>query len=157
MRWYVLISKANKEEVVIRQLESRGYHVFYPKYLADGGKNGKSQPRAYFPGYIFIRLDLKKDSISTFQWMPYTDGLVSFGMRPAFVPDNLVEAIMRHTAERNAEVLAQAPADGDCRQEGPAPAAGMDAIFDPCLSSRERVRELLQLLQGMNLSPALSD
>lgn len=138
---------------MIRQLESRGYELFYPKYLPGSGKPGKQQLRAYFPGYIFIRLDLRKHSISTFQWMPNTDGLVCFGLKPAYVPDNLIEAIQQRTGTPS-----QSPfQDGDCTPQPAGTTPGLQVIFDLCLSSDERVKELLQLMQGMNLAPLVSD
>ncbi len=157
-RWYALICKNKKEDILLRQLESRGYEIFYPRYSTGSGKSGKSQTRAYFPGYLFIKLDFNKDTISTFQWMPNTDGLVCFGSKPAYVPDNLVEAIRRHTAKQPAEETPdQKQAEGDCGT----PAEhydGFGEIFDPCLSSDQRVGQLLRMMQqGMSFSSAISD
>lgn len=159
-RWYVLCSKPNKEEVLCAQLQSRGYEIFYPRYDNSTQKTGKSQIRSYFPGYMFIRLDLNKDSLSTFQWMPNTEGLVSFGYKPAFVPDNLIDAIQRHvykiSAMREGSQGAEHEAMGP-QQTSDGHGDGFDKLFDRKLSSDERVRELLRMLQGNNISPAVSE
>jgi len=159
-RWYVLCSKPNKEEILYAQLQSRGYEIFYPRYYTSTTKTGKLNLKSYFPGYLFIRLDFNRDSLSTFQWMPNTEGLVSFGYKPAFVPDTLIDAIQRHVQKLSAErendtsVMAyksRSHANRDERKNG------FDTIFDRGLSDDERVRELLRMLQGNSLSPAISE
>ena len=149
-RWYVLCSKLNKEEILLNQLQSQGYEVFYPRHFSSDGKTGRIQIRAYFPGYLFIRIDLSKASLSTFQWMPNTDGLVSFGQKPAFVPDTLVEAIQRHVLALNAErQRKEQDRETHLRVREP---SDYGLILDPRLSSDERVRQLLRMLQGLSYS-----
>ncbi len=101
-RWYVLSCKPNKEGILLRQLQSQGYEVFYPRHFSTNGKTGRLHIKAYFPGYLFIRLDLTQVGQSTFQWMPNAEGLVSFESRPAYVPDILIEAIKKHVEKINA-------------------------------------------------------
>ena len=149
-RWYVLCSKLNKEEVFLRQLQSQGYDIFYPRYFTANGSTGRLQIRAYFPGYLFIRLDLTSINQSAFQWMPNSEGLVSFESHPAYVPDNLVEAIKRHVDKLNSMRLVDLVKSTDI-SEGTdrrnSPDGSYDAIFDARLSSDERVKELLRMLQ----------
>jgi hypothetical protein len=40
-------------------------------------------------------------STSDFQWIPYSTGLICFGVQPAIVPGRLVHAIQQHVEERN--------------------------------------------------------
>lgn len=106
----------------------------------------------YFPGYLFIHIDLIADGTSTFQRIPYSTGLVSFGGEPALVPD----AIIHEMRQRIGDVVS--PADQFSIQRGEnvqiqtGPLAGFDAIFDTCIPGTERARILLTLLnQGRNI------
>jgi transcriptional antiterminator RfaH len=134
-RWFVLVSKLGKESLLVNRLRSQGYEVFYPQRGVADGKAGRNGSQGLFPGYLFIRLDLNRDSLSTFQHMAYCEGLVSFGLRPAYVPDELVAAMQRRTDVASAAGI---------QQQG--------LFVDERLSSAERVRELMTLLQGMSLS-----
>ncbi len=148
-RWYVLSSKLNKEEVLLKQLESQGYEVFYPRCIVSNGKSRRMGVKSYFPGYIFIRLDLSSVSLSTFQWMPNAEGLVCFENRPAYVPDRLVDAIRRHVDNLNSahvKKIKEFELEGTISkrklQDGAFP-----TILNSRLSSGERVQELMRMLQ----------
>lgn len=112
--------------------------------------------RSYFPGYMFIRLDLEQVGLSTFQWMPNTEGLVCFGMKPAFVPDLLIEAIRRHVSNLNAPSQSSPPEERKDHRKNLQP-IGQEAeyrvIFDSNLTSNERAGELLRMLHGLNVEP----
>jgi transcriptional antiterminator RfaH len=118
------------------------------------------QIKPYFPGYLFLKVDLSETSLSTFQWMPYTEGLVCFGTKPAYVPDALVQAIRRHVDELNStkgkDYLDQRQPDG-VREKTSGMHGGYRIIFNPGLPSEERVKELLHMLQGMCPTPAIGD
>lgn len=149
-RWYVLCSKLNKEEVFLRQLQSQGYEIFYPRYFTANGSTGRLQIRSYFPGYLFIRLDLNSINQSTFQWMPNSEGLVNFESHPAYVPDNLIEAIKRHVDRLNSMRLVDLVKSADTAKgsvQRNSSEGAYEAIFDASLSSDERVEELLRMLQ----------
>ena len=149
-RWYVLCSKLSKEEILLRQLQSQGYDIFYPRYFTANGNTGRLQIKAYFPGYLFIRLDLNIINQTAFQWMPNSEGLVSFESRPAYVPDNLVEAIKRHVDKLNSMRLVDLVKSTD-NSEGIIQSnsfeGSLTTIFDARLSSDERVKGLLSMLR----------
>ena len=149
-RWYVLCSKLNKEEILLKQLLSQGYEIFYPRYFTSDGKNGRLNQRSYFPGYLFVRLDLTHVSLSTFQWMPNAEGLVCFESRPAFVPDSLVEAIRKHVEKMNISrmhSMAQDLRKDDIAQEQTSSESAYPTIFNAGLTGGERVQELMRMLQ----------
>ena len=149
-RWYVLCSKLNKEEILLKQLQSQGYEIFYPRYFMSNGKTGRSNLRSYFPGYLFVRLDLSNVSLSTFQWMPNAEGLVCFEARPAYVPDSLVEAIRKHVEKLNVsqmQAMAQNQRKDDSTQLQSSQESAYPAIFSAGLTGGERVQELMRMLQ----------
>ncbi len=134
----------------MRQLQSQGYEIFYPRYFTANGSTGRLQIRSYFPGYMFIRLDLNSINQSTFQWMPNSEGLVNFESHPAYVPDNLIEAIKRHVDKLNSMRLVDLVKSTDIGEgsvQGNSSGGTYEAIFDASLSSDERVEELLRMLQ----------
>jgi transcriptional antiterminator RfaH len=68
--WYVIRSKPNKEEFLAGQLTAYGIEVFYPKIRVKTVNPRARKVRAYFPSYLFVRVDLEMVSASTLHWMP---------------------------------------------------------------------------------------
>lgn len=153
LEWYVLHSQPRKEMLLSELVCSYGIHCFCPTI-----KVHPKNPRArkivpYFPGYVFVNIDLDDVGISTLNWMPYGTGLVSFDGIPASVPDALIHEIVHRVEEINAccdrPLLGIKPGDKVMIDSGVF--EGYEAIFDTCLSGSERVRVLLQLI-GQNRS-----
>jgi transcriptional antiterminator RfaH len=148
LQWYALRSKPHKEEAVLHQVVTRGYEVFYPRLRVKPVNPRARKIQPYFPGYMFIRVDLEEAGLSTFQWMTHTAGLVNFGGEPAIVPAALIHAIQRRVAE--IEINRGEPVDdlhsGDRIRIQYGPFLGYEAIFDARVSGTERVRVLLKLL-----------
>ena len=147
-QWYALRSKHNKEETLWRELLARSYEVFYPQIHVQPVNPRSRKVRPYFPGYLFINVDLPTIGYSALSWMPYSYGLVSFDAEPAFVPEPLIAALRRHVDAVNAaggELFdGLKPGETVAIQDGPF--AGYEAIFDVRLPGTERVRVLLKLL-----------
>ena len=153
-RWYVLCCKPHKEQVVLQRLHQMGLETYFPCSKAQNGRTGKLELRPYFPGYLFVRVNLNEVSLSTFQWMPHTEGLVCFGARPAYVPDHLLQAVHRHV--KDSAVSRSSPGQGN---SGSTPALesetkDYEAFLNPKLTSGERVSGLLKMLEGLSIPPA---
>jgi transcription antitermination factor NusG len=149
-QWYALRSKPRKEDVVWKQVRERGYEVFYPRLRVNPVNPRSRKYRPYFPGYLFVRVDIESAGLSTFQWLPHTIGLVSFGGEPALVPDNLIHAI-KHRVDEIAQAGGEVFDDlhkGDVVQINFGPFDGYEAIFDTRLPGTERVKVLLQFLSN---------
>jgi transcription antitermination factor NusG len=149
LAWYVLHSKPLKDELLFEQLSLRKIETFYPRIRVQTINPRARQVRAYFPGYVFVHVELDVIGYSNLQWLPGTTGLVSFGGEPASVPDGVISAI-RHKVERINNVGGGLfdglkPGDNVVIQAGPF--SGYEAIFDEQISGNERVRVLLKLLQ----------
>jgi transcriptional antiterminator RfaH len=150
LHWYALRSKPRKEDVVWKQVRDQGFEVFLPRLRVHVVNPRARKVRPYFPGYMFVRVDLDAVGRSVFQWMPHAVGLVSFGGEPASVPDNLVYAIRQRVEEIAAaggEVF-DGLKSGDTVRIGYGPFEGYEAIFDARIPGSERVRVLLQLLNA---------
>jgi transcription antitermination factor NusG len=156
--WYAIQSKPNKEDALFDQLDTQGYEVFFPRIRVTPVNPRAKKIKAYFPGYMFVHVDIIEVGISTFQWMPFARGMVAFDQEPATVPESLIHAIRRRVDEVNAaggEVF-------DGLQKGDAvfihegPFAGYEAIFDLRLPGSERVRVLIKLLSQRQVPVELS-
>jgi transcription antitermination factor NusG len=154
-QWYALRSKPRKEDIVWRQLRGESVEVFYPRIRVNPVNPRSRKIKPYFPGYMFVYIDLEQTGVSRFQWMPHTLGLVSFGGEPSHVPDNLVIELRKRVAE-----IAEAGGElfdglktGDMVRIGSGPFQGYEAIFDTRLPGSERVRVLLELLTSKRRVP----
>ena len=150
INWYVLHSKPNKEELLWEQLGIRKVEAFYPRIRVQPVNPRSRKVKAYFPGYVFVHVDLELVGLSALQWMPGATGFVSFDSQPSIVPDELILAVKKKVDEINAaggELLHDLK-QGDLVEIQSGPFAGYEAIFDVRLAGSERVRVLLKLLQG---------
>jgi transcription antitermination factor NusG len=147
--WYVIRSKPNKEEFLAGQLTAHGINVYHPRIHVQTVNPRARKVRSYFPGYLFVQLDLASVNASTLHWMPGASGLVSYGGEPASVPDTLLAAINRRVDEINAAggELFDVLRSGDAVLIHAGPFEGYEAIFESRIPGSERVRVLLKLLQ----------
>lgn len=156
--WYALQSKPNKEDALFEQLQNQGMQVYYPRIRVNPVNPRSKKIKAYFPGYMFVYADLDQVGLSTFQWMPFARGMVSFDQEPASVPESLINAIRRRVEEVNVaggEVF-DGLHKGDSVMIHDGPFAGYEAIFDLRLDGSERVRVLIKLLSERQVPVELS-
>lgn len=146
--WYVLAIKPHKERSVYRLLQTKDIRVYFPALKVKPKNPRAAKVRPYFPGYMFVQVNLDEEGENALRWIPGTRGLVSFGGRPATVPDNLIQELKKRLAlleAAKAEQLSDLePGDRVRIIEGPF--AGYEAIFDAHLSGKERVQILLAYL-----------
>lgn len=147
-RWYAVHCKPRAEDVVWRQLQAQGVETCYPQLRVKPVNPRARKLVPYFPGYLFVHVDLNATGMSCFQWLPGTVGLVCFGGVPAPVPDIIVTGIQHRIA-----IIEEAGGEIYCRVQPGTPVkivdgpfTGYQAIFDTRLSGKDRVRVLLELL-----------
>ncbi len=97
--WYALHSHPNKEDLLYEQILTRGYEAFFPRIRVHPVNPRSRKIKAYFPGYLFINVDLTASGLSVFQWMPFSTGVVHFGGEPSEVPEHLINAIRQRIGE----------------------------------------------------------
>jgi len=97
MRWYLVHTKPRQEKCALQNLEQQGYQCYLPtiptERLSQGILTVTDEP--FFPRYLFIRLGMNNSAKS---WGPIrsTKGvnrIVSFGIEPAIVNDDLVNSL----------------------------------------------------------------
>ena len=101
-RWYPVQTQAQRESLAARQLENQGYAVFYPRRQVSvrHARRLRQREASYFPGYIFVALDLKADHWRSVNGTFGVKSLVMFGGRPAAAPGGFVELLRGSTDER---------------------------------------------------------
>lgn len=159
-RWYVLRTKPHKERAVYRMLlEEDDFDVYFPALRVKPVNPRASKIRPYFPGYMFVNIDLEEEGENALRWTPGTRGLVRFGGQAAPVPEHLIYELQKRLAALQEEK--DQPKDdfqtGDRVRIVDGPLAGYEAIFDTRLSGRDRVQLLLSLLSGQPTRVKLED
>lgn len=146
--WYVLRSKPQKESVLSRYARSTGNEVFYPTIPVKRVNPRARKVRPFFPGYMFVRTDLTARGESSFQWMPYSQGLVEFGGEPARVADQVIRTIQKRVAGiwDKGGLISDGLKKGDRVVVREGVFEGYKGIFDARLPGSERVRILLEML-----------
>ena len=156
--WFALKSHPYKEDLLKHQAETHGFEVFYPRIRVQPVNPRSRRIHPYFPGYLFVHIDLEESGTSIFQWMPYASGLVSFGGEPSAVPDALIVAIRKRVgeiAEAGGELFDHLKAGDPVLIQG-GPFEGYGAVFDTRISGSERVRVLLKILNNQSVRVELS-
>ena len=156
-QWYVLRSKPNKEEVLHQQLILRRFDVYYPQVETGPAGLQTRKLKPYFPNYMFVHANLGEVGLSSFQWMPYAAGLVSFAGEPAPLPDEIMQALRQKIEalrkDRPEVFLGFQP--GNALKVNVGPFAGYEAIFDTRLAGNDRIRILLNLVTGNQIAVEL--
>jgi len=154
LHWYTVHSKPNQELLLWNQLQQREVESYFPRLRRKPVNPRARREVPYFPGYMFIRVDLENFPLSRIAWLPGMQRLVAFGGQPAWLMDEVLEAIRRQVEAANQ--VAQDPLvdlrRGDVVRIKCGPFAGYEAIFDARINGKERVRVLLKLLQSQQVS-----
>jgi transcription antitermination factor NusG len=147
--WYILRSKPSKEEYLWGQIVAHHMEVYYPSIRAKAFSPTAHKAKPYFPGYLFIHIDLEDFEASFFYWIPGSRGLLGFGGPPVRVPDDMLVAIRRRVDRINQVAEGQELAGQVALPEDPF--TDHTDIFDDCGSGMERVHFLINLLRDGHL------
>lgn len=153
LSWYVLHSKPNKEDFLFSQLRHRKVEVFYPLLRVDPVNPRSRKVKPFFPGYMFVHVDLETMPLSSLAYVPGADRVVSFDHEPAIVFDEIVQTIQQNVERinKNPELQQKQLTHGDPVTIHGGPFEGYQAIFDTRLEGSERVRLLIKLLRGQQV------
>lgn len=158
VHWYVMHSKPRKEAFLYNQLLLQSIEAYLPFVRTEPVNPRAQKMQPFFPGYLFIHVDLQKISISDLRWMPGAIGLISYGGEPASVTDGLIRTIRDQVDQVNVMNIGYVDRfkSGDWVLIKDGPFVDYKAIFDCRLSGNERVRVLLELIQGQKMRLDLS-
>jgi len=147
-RWYALYTKPRKERQVHALLQGRGIESYLPTVRRKVRRRDRPDRVIYFPCYIFAFLDFKVTPRSSIAWMPGVRRIVAFGDQPAVVADEIIDLIRDRLSDVE-EVSYGRLKKGDRVRIQSGPLRDLEAIFDQPLSSRDRVRVLLNVMGRM--------
>ena len=158
LRWYVMHSKPQKEAFLRERLRIQRIEVYLPSIRVKPVNPRARKEQPFFPGYLFANVDLEKISISELRRIPGLIGMVSYGGEPAYIGDALIRAIQQQVEEINDSTNRYVDRfrSGDLVVINDGPFANYKAMFDCRLSDQDRVRVLLELLQGQKIRLELS-
>jgi len=145
--WYVARTKPRREVAAAATLAQRDVEVYLPSVSPRRRASTRATPREpLFPGYVFARLDLSTESwlvARSAHGIAYFLGCDGF---PSALPDELIETIrLRSGVDAQPRVIPFRQGESVVIRHGPF--AGIEAVFDGCLSGRGRVRVLLEIVQ----------
>ncbi len=80
-KWYVIQAKPRLEGIATENLERQGFSCFYPRIRRHKRRHGKiiQLLEAYFPGYLFVGLEMALDDISPIRSAIGVSRLVKIG------------------------------------------------------------------------------
>jgi transcription antitermination factor NusG len=150
LAWYALRSKVHKEHALWKEAQARGYEIYYPRLHVNPVNPRARRVVPYFPGYMFIRLDLEQAGRKVIDRMPFSIGLVSFGGEAGVVPDTLIHGLIKRleSSPQDSLLAKRGFQCGDPVLIDSGPFEGYEAIFDTSISGQERVKVLVELLNG---------
>ena len=153
LSWYVLHSKPNKEDFLYAQLRHREVEVYYPRLRVNPVNPRSHKVKPFFPGYLFVQVDLETLPLSSLAYIPGANRVVSFDHDPAIVPEEIIQTIKQNVDRINEspELQQEQFAHGDLVSIQGGPFEGYQAIFDTRLEGSERVRLLIKLLRGQHV------
>ncbi|WP_340644589.1 transcription termination/antitermination NusG family protein [Phenylobacterium sp.] len=161
-RWYPVQTQPKREAYAVQQLNNQGYEVFFPRRLITvrHARRVLEREASYFPGYIFVSLDLMQEPWTRVNNTFGVRSLVMVGARPAAVPTSFIEVLQRHL-DQDGRLPPLAPFQvGERVSIVNGPLVDLVGTIDR-LDSGNRVRLLLELATGLlpvftetkNLSP----
>ncbi len=113
MKWYVIQAYSGYEQKVKRTLEERIQHagledrfgeILVPaeQVSGTGGQGRKKSQRAFYPGYVFLQVDLDERTWHLVRNTPKVAGFIG-GKRPSPVPESEIRAIREQMEEGHAK------------------------------------------------------
>ena len=142
--WYALHTKPRVERRVAMTLQQRGVETFLPEATVLTS-NQKRRKTPFFPGYLFMRVDLATDNPALWQWTPGLRHIVAFGSWPVPIPDeviNLIEVKLREL-ESGGSKPSHPFEPGDVVRVKNGPFKDMVGIFEGPSTPSERVHVLM--------------
>ncbi len=153
-RWYVINTKANNEIFAMNKLRSQNYKVFCPSYVSiiKHARQFKKIIKPFFPGYLFIYLDIQEQSWMDINHMVGVKRILNDGSLPLAINDSIVEDLKNM---QNDEGIIDDPILNKCKvgqkvMINDGVFRGLKGIFKG-LTAGQRVEVLLNML-GRNLT-----
>ena len=99
LRWFLVFTKPSGEQTAKVNLERQGYCVYHPRLLRPSLHRGQWVDRivSLFPRYLFIQLDVVRQSLAPVRSTLGVANIVRFGTQSTVVPDPVVAALIHRS------------------------------------------------------------
>lgn len=145
--WYALHTRPYSERKVAVRLDRHEIETYVPITQSESERPDAS-PIPFFPGYMFIHLDMDKANPNHWRFTPGVRYIVSYGEEPITVDEQLIRTIRQELAAM--EARREQPRGrfkrGDRVRVTSGPFQDLVAIFDGPSEPAERVQILLQVM-----------
>ena len=156
-QWFAVAAKPRQEHVAELNLKRQGYNAVLPLIEVRKRRQNKwtTVTEPLFPGYLFVRLELGKDSLAPICSTLGCRDLVRIGSGLVPVPDDVMEQLLSlNSSPKTSEVLFSG---GDQIAIAAGPLAGLQGIFKQ-VKGDDRAEVLLALLgKERSITFALDD
>lgn len=148
-RWYVVQTQPNREAFAAEHLARQGFEVFFPRQRKTVRHARRLTERliSYFPGYLFVRLDLAAQRWRSVNGTLGVRSLVMGADRPAPAPAGLIESLIACADDKACLVPPPDYVPGDRVRLLSGPLADLVGTLDR-LEGPARVRILVDLVNG---------
>jgi transcriptional antiterminator RfaH len=149
--WYAVQVKRHSEARAVRHLALKAIPSFLPfvEIVRPGRAGRLVRLEALFPGYLFVRMapwNVDPRGWHAVRWNPGVRSILGTGETPVPVPDDVIIAIQDRVNDLGFIRPGPRFSGGSRVRIRNGPLAGLEAIFERCMSRSGRVRVLLDLL-----------
>ncbi|HJR76072.1 MAG TPA: transcription termination/antitermination NusG family protein [Nitrospiraceae bacterium] len=144
--WYAVKCKSRQERIASTNLSRAGIPIFFPQ-IKESRKIKQSlvlTAEPLFPGYLFAKFDVRRE-YRLVKYARGVHGIVSFGMSPAVVDEELIQAI-RERLDGQPTDQANPFSAGQVVKIQSGPLHGMEAIFERPIPPYQRAVLLLRAI-----------
>ncbi len=148
-RWCLVHAKIHRETTAVEHLTRQGYRAFLPlswRRIRHARKTSVEK-RAFFPGYLFVSLDLEQDSWRAINSTTGVVRLVANGGAPAVAPVGFVEQLIAAADAESVLILQPKLEPGEQVRIVGGAFAEQIAVIES-LDGPDRVRVLLDLMEA---------
>lgn len=110
-RWFAVRAQPRKEQLAELHLNRQNFETFLPRIARSARRptGTVTTLTPFFPGYLFVRLDLAADRWRTVNGTIGVIGLVQFGEHPTPTPAGLIENMATRASQDSEVRLESAP------------------------------------------------
>jgi transcription elongation factor/antiterminator RfaH len=145
-RWFVVSTKARREQFAQQQLGRRGVESFLPRILEPARLRVQPLIAPLFPGYLFVHIDLDEQYFDVV-WTPGVRKFVGFGALPCPVEEAVIEFLRARAGREGIVVATPVYKPGDVVRITHGPLEGLVGIIENPGGGRGRVRVLMEMLR----------
>ena len=155
--WYAVCTQPQRERLAAEQLEKQGFSVFFPRALKTvrHARRVTNKHVSYFPGYIFVSLDLNADRWRQVNGTIGVRTLVMAGERPAVAPSDFIEHLREACDPANGLVSRSDWQPGEKVRVMSGPFGDIVGVIAR-LDGPARIRVLMEMIGGMTPLETLS-